>query len=97
MGNITCIGEQSCQGATFPIPDPSISLTIPCNEIGKCEDSTIYCPSNANCNIICIGKDSCDGTNIIWPTNTLTNNTLICEGQNHAMKLIFHSNHQIYH
>ena len=82
LGTITCGGDSACRGIEFPIPDPNIPLTINCNNRYECEESILYCPTNANCTIICNGQRTCKATEIIWPTNTSTTNTLTCDGRN---------------
>ena len=53
---LTCSSDNSvCADITFPIPPSDEPMNLECGVYG-CEESTIYCPANAECNIICDGS-----------------------------------------
>ena len=59
LGHVSCDGRQSCNGINFPVPTANMPYYLECTDDSECENSEIYCPSNANCTIRCIGQESC--------------------------------------
>eukprot|EP01084_Bolivina_argentea_P276101 471018_1 len=75
---VTCYGIRSCQGIVFPIPVHNEDYQLICDEDFKCAASYIYCPLNANCNIICSSYYACYDTTIFWSQNQLVSSLLTC-------------------
>eukprot|EP01084_Bolivina_argentea_P067578 123036_1 len=84
-GTVTCDGSWACSEMTFPIPPPNENLGIFCDDDTGyiCKNSNIYCPVNADCNIICKGTEACAFANIIWSPN-LVLSKLECDNSSRA-------------
>eukprot|EP01083_Nonionella_stella_P078561 215066_1 len=69
LDTLTCIGDVACQGVTFPILDPTTAVNITCQGFATCDFATIYCPSDADCDVYCEGDGPCRSATINGPLN----------------------------
>ena len=69
-GQLNLDGDYAGWGLEFPKPQSNAPTTIICDSFRECSAATIYCPSDADCDVQCSSQGSCDlGAIVYCPEN----------------------------